>query len=270
MSETTQKVTIEEIEKELQPTFEEISNNPDDLIISQVPEKCKILLSKNITFLRHYIGFEKNLRPYIQEEFAKLMNISVPTLKKWEGANNLPSRFSLKAILQLSNKMLFGREVLKMEHILCKNLVSFIKEVQKKEILEKADISSEEDTEALDNLKKSENMILKALNTMNDACLIIQDSNIVFANNSAIRLFSGNDVLATNYTLADLLLPDFDVAEFLKAYGNGHAILSENKEGLFFEKALRKTNGVLFNALVVKNYMLFDTKPALQYMIKEK
>jgi transcriptional regulator with XRE-family HTH domain len=270
MSEATKNLSIEEIEKELEPTFVQISNHPDDLIINQVPEKCKILLSRNVIFLRHYIGFEKNLRPYIQEEFAKIMNISVPTLKKWEGANNLPSRFSLKSILQVTNKMLFGKEVLKMEHILCKNLVKFIKEIQKAEILKKADIYSEESTEALDKLKQSENMILKALNAMNDACMIIQDSQIVFANNSAIRLFSGNDILATNYTLADLLLPDFDIADFLKAYSNGNSILSEQEEELFFERKLRKTNGVLFNALVVKNYMLFDTKPALQYMIKEK
>jgi len=269
MSETKKTSEIDEILKELEPVFQEISKNPEDLIISQVPDECKILLSRNIIFLRHYIGFEKYLKPFIQEDFAKLLNISLPTLKKWEGANNLPSRFSLKSLLQISNKMLFGKEVIKMEHVLCKNLVDVIKNVQKSVCLEGKDQSLESYQEQLSLIKEAEDLILKALNSMNDACLIVQDSKVVFANNSAIKLFSGNDILMTNYTLSDLLLPDMNILQTIKQNGNGNG-KNEQKEGIFFEKTLRKTNGVLFNAIIVRNYMLFEAKPALQYIIKQK
>jgi len=268
MSELIGNETIEEIEKELEPVFESISINSEDLIISKVPDKCKIILSRNIVFLRHYIGFEQFLKPYNQEDFAKLLNVSLPTLKKWEGANNLPSRFSLKAILQFANNILFGKEVIRIEHILCKNLVDIIKTAQTSIIMENNHQSSNSTQEKIAMIKEFEDLILKTLNVMKDACLIVQDSRIVFANNTAIQLFSGNDLHAPNFTMPDLLLPNIDLSINSRANGNNNGN-SHSKKELFFEKTLRKSNGVLFNAMIAKSYTFFDTKPAVQYVIKQ-
>jgi DNA-binding transcriptional regulator YiaG len=264
VTETKKIAAIEDLENDLETVYNEISNNPEDLVISQVPEQCKTMLSRNIVFLRHYLGFEQIFKPYNQEEFARLLNVSLPTLKKWEGGNNLPSRFSLKTILKFANSILFGKDVIKIEHILCKNLVNFVKSNNISESRTEIVQSQPDPSDKIAMIEKTEINILKALNKMDDACLIIQNSRIVFANNAAINLFSGDDFLMTNFVISDLLLPEIDLQINSNANGN-----SSSKRDLFYEKTLRKTNGKVFNAILAKSYTFFDFKPAILYVIKE-
>ncbi len=271
-----EKMNYEDLEKELEDVFHEISNSPDKLIVNNINDKSKKMLSRNLVFLRHYLGFVQNFKPYNQTEFSEMLNVSLPTLKKWEGENNLPSRFSLKSILNLTNKILFGEEIIRFEHILCKNLVHYIVDVQIKEYISAIteDISkknnNEKETEQiieifLEKNRKFEESILTTLNKINDACLIIQRSQIVFVNNAAIKLFSGTDQLMTNLTLSDIMLPEMESIVDDPKNGKG-----ENISSLMFEKTLRKTNGRLFNAIVSKSYVIFNSQPAIQYIIKEK
>jgi len=100
-------------------TSSDIDKHEDDI---------KILFSKNLQFLRMYLGFWAVGEPYTRTEFASMLNVSVPTLKNWELGYSLPNHYSLKRIISVVKKVL--NVELRPEQLYCKSISHIISALQ--------------------------------------------------------------------------------------------------------------------------------------------
>ena len=88
--------------------------------------KVRQLFSRNIVFLRAYLGLVAKGVPYDQIEFSDILGISVPGLRRWEAGDVLPNKLSLRAVCQLANKILNTPIPIENAHLLYRNLVNEI------------------------------------------------------------------------------------------------------------------------------------------------
>jgi PAS domain S-box-containing protein len=87
-------------------------------------ELCKILFSRNVLFLRTYLGFSTQGAPYDQIEFANLIGVSAAGLRRWEAAEVIPNELSLRAICNFANLVLKTPIPIENAHLLYRNLVT--------------------------------------------------------------------------------------------------------------------------------------------------
>lgn len=87
-------------------------------------EHIKILFGNNVGFLRTYIGFHYHASPFTQIEFAKMLKVSVGTLKQWESGLVMPNQLSVHSIISCSNSLLNRPGLLNEKILLCRNLVN--------------------------------------------------------------------------------------------------------------------------------------------------
>ncbi len=86
-----QALNTEEFVKQLNPLF--IKMISDEIVVRSPKETdlCKILFSRNVLFLRTYLGFATKGAPYDQIEFANLIGVSAAGLRRWEAAEVIPN-----------------------------------------------------------------------------------------------------------------------------------------------------------------------------------
>jgi len=119
-----QTLNTEEIVKQLNPLFKKMIS---DEVVVKCPEEtdlCKLLFSRNVLFLRTYLGFSTKGSPYDQIEFANLIGVSAAGLRRWEAAEVIPNELSLRAIAQFANKVLKTPIPIQNAHLLYRNLVT--------------------------------------------------------------------------------------------------------------------------------------------------
>ena len=97
---------------------ETVERSPEDT------ELCKILFSRNVLFLRTYLGFSAQGAPYDQIQFADLIGVSAAGLRRWEAAEVIPNELSLRAIAQFANQILKTPIPIENAHLLYRNLVT--------------------------------------------------------------------------------------------------------------------------------------------------
>jgi len=88
--------------------------------------KCKQLFSRNIVFLRAYLGLVAKGSPYDQVEFAGILGISIPGLRRWEAAEVIPNKLSMQAVCRVANNTLMTPIPIQNAHLLFRNLVNEI------------------------------------------------------------------------------------------------------------------------------------------------
>lgn len=99
----------------------------NEKVLERSPEEselCKILFSRNVLFLRTYLGFSAQGIPYDQIEFAELIGVSAAGLRRWEAAEVIPNELSLRAIAQFANEILKTPIPIENAHLLYRNLVT--------------------------------------------------------------------------------------------------------------------------------------------------
>ncbi len=114
----------EEIVKQLNPLFKKMIS---DEVVDRSPEKtelCKILFSRNVLFLRTYLGFSAKGAPYDQIEFSDLIGVSAAGLRRWEYAEVIPNELSLRAIARFANHVLKTPIPIENAHLLYRNIVT--------------------------------------------------------------------------------------------------------------------------------------------------
>lgn len=119
-----QTLNTEEIVKQLNPLFKKMIS---DEVVDRSPKEtdlCKILFGRNVLFLRTYLGFATKGAPYDQIEFADLIGVSAAGLRRWEAADVIPNKLSLRAIAQFANHILKTPIPIENAHLLYRNLVT--------------------------------------------------------------------------------------------------------------------------------------------------
>jgi PAS domain S-box-containing protein len=114
----------EEIVKQLNPLFKKMIS---DEVVDRGPKEtdlCKILFGRNVLFLRTYLGFATKGAPYDQIEFADLIGVSAAGLRRWEAAEVIPNKLSLRAIARFANHILKTPIPIENAHLLYRNLVT--------------------------------------------------------------------------------------------------------------------------------------------------
>ena len=119
-----QSLQSEEFVKQLNPLFQKMINNEPVERSPQDTELCKILFSRNVLFLRTYLGFSSQGSPYDQVQFANLLGVSAAGLRRWEAAEVIPNELSLRAIAHFANQVLRTPIPIENAHLLYRNLVT--------------------------------------------------------------------------------------------------------------------------------------------------
>ncbi|GEM_PF-3078000 len=112
-----------ESEKELAPLYDLLTEKPEEWSLANYEEQCKFMFSRNVLFLRTYVGFIKQFAPFTQVEFAEMLSISIATLNKWENAQALPNRLSIKSVANFANNAFKPYPLLSEADIMCRFLV---------------------------------------------------------------------------------------------------------------------------------------------------
>lgn len=95
----------------------------------QYEEALVFIAGKNISFLRHYLGFLARFIPFTQKEFADLLAVSVATLQRWELQQRLPRPNHQNRIIAYANSVLAPAFHVHRGHLLCRNLAEHFNEV---------------------------------------------------------------------------------------------------------------------------------------------
>jgi len=160
-----------ECEKELAPLYEQLSVRPEDWSLSKYEEQCKFVFSRNVLFLRTYVGFIKQFGPYTQIEFSDMLSISIATLNKWENAQALPNRLSIKSVANFANISLKPYPILTEADIMCQFLVFHFTDASQ--------IHYKSSSKLLDPDTISSDFILNAIDHSSDGFVLVSQTGIV-------------------------------------------------------------------------------------------
>ena len=116
-----------DIEKKLQPLFDLRLKGQKVKPSAGEIELSKVLFSRNILFLRAYIGLLAEGASYDQASFSELLGISIPGLRRWEAGDVMPNELSLRAITRLANHYLNTPIPIEIPHIIYRNLITEIR-----------------------------------------------------------------------------------------------------------------------------------------------
>jgi len=125
IDETRQAVL--DIEQELQPLYEKFAQNEEEESdIQEYEQQIREFFSRNVAFLRQYLGFVTRMEAFSRDEFAELLGVSPATVKWWELAKGLPNYSSVRALLRLTNKVLQLEQPFHYGDIYCRNIARSI------------------------------------------------------------------------------------------------------------------------------------------------
>ena len=173
---------VSQYEEELKPLYQILVEKEYSSQIHQYEDKCYYIFSRNLTFLRSYLGFLEKYEAYNQIEFANLFSVSVTSLRRWETGVILPGKAYLKTILNYANKVLEIEPALTIADVLCKNIVPIITSNEVKTIvIEKPKII---DTSAF----KIPNEISSLIDQLRDFVYDIENRNIFISRIYAVAL----------------------------------------------------------------------------------
>ena len=272
---------VSKIEAELDVIFDDFLANPQTIDLDGYEEKCRYMFAHNVMFMRAYFGFIWKFEAYTQTEFSDILSVSLATLKKWESAQSLPNRLSVKSLLSYANETLKIEEPLKEAHLLCKNFVllfqqyntkSYIKSILKQYNIP---VSDSEDIFALlnfliNNAQSSDSKFRNYLENLPDAYLITNKNKIVFANRNAIDIFGFKELSDIDgKSIFDFSLPEVNVELSEKTKTDEINLLNKDVQTKFIETNLNKLNKSKFNALISKSIISYDNKVCVQYIIRD-
>lgn len=160
-----------ECEKELAPLYEQLTERPEDWSLQSHDEQCKFVFSRNVLFLRTYVGFIKQFGPYTQIEFADMLSISIATLNKWENAQALPNRLSIKSVATYANNAFKPYPLLTEADIMCRFLIFHFSD--------SAQIHYKATSKSIEAEEISSDFILNALDQSTDGFAIVSQTGIV-------------------------------------------------------------------------------------------
>lgn len=185
-------------------------------------EHIKILFGNNVCFLRTYVGFHYNANPFTQVNFAKLLKVSIGTLKQWESGSVMPNQLSVHSIVSLCNSLLNRPNLLNEKIILFRNLVKTLPILI---ALYDSGISPEELIKFVDTNKLSEKL-KKSIQTPKQAML----EDIIQAYPGAFGIVNKNGII-TNFLISD---------QYLKKHPQLKNIVGKNIDEIIQDPESRK------------------------------
>ena len=119
-----QSINTDAIVEKLHPLFLRMMAGENVKRSEEESTPCRQLFSRNVLFLRTYLGFITKGAPHDQLEFASIIGISPPGLRRWEGAEVIPNELSLRALSKYANEVLKTPIPIQNAHLLYRNLIN--------------------------------------------------------------------------------------------------------------------------------------------------
>jgi len=115
----------------LKPLFNKmIQRREDETDIQENASDIIPIFSKNVAAIRNILGFDQRMEAFSRIEFAKLLDISLPTLKHWELGKGLPNHYSLRRLCSLVNDRIKPISPVLPAHLYCTNLSRSLTELR--------------------------------------------------------------------------------------------------------------------------------------------
>jgi len=121
-----QALSTDVIVERLNPLFKKIISGEEVERTEEDINLCRQIFSHNVLFLRTYLGFKVKGSPFDQAEFASVIGVSTPGLRRWEAAEVMPNELSLRALSRYANDILKTPIPIQNAHLLYRNLTNEI------------------------------------------------------------------------------------------------------------------------------------------------